>query len=169
MNSSQKEKLVQPLNLHKQTKQTGKLSRKEATHRLLPPIPEIRPKKKQYISKEVTLRGISPSNQHHRKMSDGGKESIMSFDHKVRVDARKNNLIRKKAPFFDLNKKERTYANDTAPSNTSPAFDLNQDDSFSGRESPLPSRAPVFDLNEISVRSYIQHCLPKQNSSNIMF
>lgn len=152
MNSSQKEKLVQPL---KQTKQSEKRSRKEATLRMLPPIPEIRPKKKQYISKAVALHGTSSFSHHNKKMSDVGKESsvmISGFDQKVRVDMRKNNLIRKKAPFFDLNKKERTYANDTAPSNTSPAFDLNQDGSFSGRDSSLPSRAPIFfDLNEISV------------------
>lgn len=167
--NSQKEKLVQPLNLQKQTKQTEKLGRKEATLRMLPPIPEIRPKKKQFINREEALHGTSPFSQHRRKLSEVGKESsaISDFGHRVRVDMRKNNLMRKKAPFFDLNKKERTYANDTAPSNTSPAFDLNRDDGFGGRESSLPSRAPIFDLNEISVR-YIQDCLPKQNPSNFV-
>ncbi|XP_057767206.1 uncharacterized protein LOC130987625 [Salvia miltiorrhiza] len=156
-NSSQREKLGQLPNLHKQAKQTEKLGRKEATLRVLPPIPEVRPKKKQYISKEVALRGSSPVGKHHRKMSDGGKEStqrssatIYDLSHKARTDTRKNNLTRSTAPFFDLNKKGRMYANDTAPSNASAAFDLNQDDGSSGRESSLPSRAPIFDLNEIS-------------------
>lgn len=159
-NSSQKEKSVQPPNLHMQTKQPEKLGRKEAIPRMLPPIPEVRPKKKQYIGKEVASRGTSPVSKHHRKMLDGGKEStqrsltmIPGLSYKVRADTRKVNLMRNTAPFFDLNKKERMYANDAAPSNASAGFDLNREDSSSGREWPLPSRAPIFDLNEISVGS----------------
>ncbi|KAL1553812.1 hypothetical protein AAHA92_14439 [Salvia divinorum] len=159
-NSPQKEKLGQSPNLQKQTKQTERLRRKEATLPILPPIPEVRLKKKQYVIKEVGLFGTSPVGKHHRKMLmlDGGKESTQriltmntDFSHKVRIDTGKVNLMQITAPFRDLNKKGRMYANDTAPSNASPAFDLNQVNSSSVRESSLPSRAPIFDLNEISM------------------
>ncbi|KAG6424247.1 hypothetical protein SASPL_114662 [Salvia splendens] len=156
-NSSQKEKLGQSPILHKQTKQTEKRGRKEATLSILPPISEVRAKKKQYVSKEVALRGTSPFGKHHRKMLDGGKESIQcistmipDLSHKVRIDSRKANLMQSTTPFFYLNKKGRMYENGTAPSNASTAFDLNQDDSSIGIESPLPSRALIFDLNELS-------------------
>ncbi|KAH6828833.1 hypothetical protein C2S53_013671 [Perilla frutescens var. hirtella] len=156
MSSLQKEKLVQPPNLPKQTKHAKEFSRKEASRRLIPPIPEVRPKKKQYISKQVALRGKSPVSQPHRKMLDSGKESMQQsftwlsdLSHKVKVDTRKYNLMRNTAPILDLNKKERMHAHDTTLRYTSVAFDLNQDDSSSGKVS-LPSRAPIFDLNEIS-------------------
>lgn len=155
MSSSQKEKLVQPQNLPKQTKHTKEFSRKEA-RRMIPSVPEVRHKKKQSISKQVALCGPSPVSHPHRKMLDSGKESmqqsftlISDLSHKVRVDTRKYNLMRNTAPVLDLNKKERMHAHDTTPRYASVAFDLNQDDSSSGKAS-LPSRAPIFDLNEIS-------------------
>lgn len=158
MNASQKEKLGQSPILHKHIKQTEKRGRKEATLRILPPIAEVRAKKKQCVSKEVALHGTSPLWKHHRKMLDGGKESIQristmipDLSHKVRIDSRKVTT-----PFFDLNKKGRMYENDTGVSrNAFTAFDLNQNDSPSRRESPLPSRALIFDLNEISVGTSI--------------
>ncbi|XP_047950833.1 uncharacterized protein LOC125196384 isoform X2 [Salvia hispanica] len=157
-NSLQKEKLGQLPILHKQTKQTEKRGRKEATHSISPPISEVRAKKKQYVSKEVALRGTSPLGKHHGKMLDGGKDSIQristmipDLSHKVRIDSRKVNLMQSKTPFFELNMKGRMYENGTALSNASTAFNLNKDDSSIGIESPLPSRAPIFDLNEISV------------------
>lgn len=138
LNLSHKEKLVQP---PRQAKHGKEFSRREANLRMLPPIPEVRPKKKQYISKEVGLRGASPVSQHHRKMLDGLTTGF-DLNHRGRVD---NSTP---APVLDLNKKERMHA---TPRNTCVAFDLNQGDGYSGKESSMPSRAPIFDLNEISV------------------
>ncbi|KAG6410507.1 hypothetical protein SASPL_128568 [Salvia splendens] len=137
-NSPPKEKLGQSPNLQKQTKQTERLRRKEATLPILPLIPQVRPKKKQYVSKKVGLFGTSPVGN-------------PDFSHKVRLDAGKVNLMQIAAPFLDLHTKGRMYANDTALSNAATAFDLNQVSSSSVRELSLPSRAPIFDLNEISM------------------
>lgn len=152
VNSSQKEKLVQPPNLQKQAKHRKEFSRREANLRMLPPIPEVRPKKKQYISKEVGLRGTSPVSQQHRKMLDGLTTGF-DLNQKGRVDSSTS------ASVLDLNKKERMHANFTTPRNTRVAFDLNQGDVYSGKESCMPSRAPIFDLNEISVGNQVHNLI----------
>ncbi|KAI3446730.1 hypothetical protein Pfo_003395 [Paulownia fortunei] len=156
-NSSEKKKLVQPPNLLKQTKHTMEFSRKEASQRRLPAIPEPKPKKKHYIGKEVAPHIASPVRQLRRKILNGGKEAtqhsltlISDLNHKGRIDIRKKTLSRNPTPVLDLNQKERTHANDTALRITNVAFDLNQDNSPSGKEMSLPGRAPIFDLNEIS-------------------
>ncbi|KAL3629564.1 hypothetical protein CASFOL_026786 [Castilleja foliolosa] len=131
-NLSQKgEKFAQPTNLPKQTKHSKGLNKKPAVHHKLPPIPETKPKKKNYIGKErVSLIGQQSLTP------------VTDFDPK-------RNII----PVIDLNQKEIVHANDVALRNKALTFDLNHDNNnnlHSGNEVFMRRRAPIFDLNEIS-------------------
>lgn len=158
INTSEKEKVVQPSKLPKQAKNTKGFSRKEASPAKVPPIPKPR---NNYIAKGVVpLHGTSPASQHHMEMLlHGRKEAtqhsltlISDLDHKVRTNIKKKSSTRKKTPALDLNQKGRVLANDTAAlRNGIVDIDLNQDNSANWKEVSLPSRAPIFDLNEISV------------------
>ncbi|KAL3840664.1 hypothetical protein ACJIZ3_025255 [Penstemon smallii] len=138
MNISQDRKLIQPPNPLEQNKKIKEQlsKRKEASqHRLPPPVPELKAKKRRYIGKEVTLPGTpSVIDKPLKKTLLGRKETIeQRMHHPISVLNHKRRV--------NINQKERMFSND---------FDLNQDSSPVEKGASLLTRAPIFDLNEIS-------------------
>ncbi|XP_041999006.1 uncharacterized protein LOC121748605 isoform X2 [Salvia splendens] len=104
-NSPPKEKLGQSPNLQKQTKQTERLRRKEATLPILPSIPEVRPKKKQYVSKKIAAPFHDLNKKGRMNANDTApSNAATAFDlNQVSSSSVGESSLPSRAPIFDLN------------------------------------------------------------------
>ncbi|CAN4084407.1 unnamed protein product [Withania somnifera] len=131
---------------------------KEAKQHKLPPLPGPKQQVRIQVAKEASWQKTPPNILvNHKQALPIGKDVVLrntvsSLKHKSRVYSRKELLLQKAAPAFDLNQNGRSYpGNGSISRSTIPIFNLNQETGHGCKDVLLPSRTPVIDLNEISI------------------
>ncbi|XP_051131559.1 uncharacterized protein LOC127251750 [Andrographis paniculata] len=159
MNLSQECVVSMPTSL-KQLKNTKELisGGKEAKRRrLLPPLPDARPKKKQPIGKQVAMLSPSPATVLAQISSDG-KESVgYGFDlisgssHRGQMHINSEAFVPIINPaILDKDRSLALAGNGAAVSYSVGDFDLSQYNNPSGLAASIRNHRATFDLNEIS-------------------